>query len=221
MLLSLDTSSPTSLVALSHAHELLAVTESDGTGGHERVLLPMVEQVLDVAGVDRRDLEAIVCGVGPGPFTGLRVGLVTALTLGRVLGIEVTGVCSLDIVGHEVVAQGSALGADFAVATDARRREVYWATYDASGTRTSGPFVTAPAVAADELHGLAVAGPGPHLYPQVLELGIEPTRATAAGLAALAESGAARLEPAPMYLRDPDAVAPGRRKRVTPQGVGE
>ena len=84
------------------------------------------------AGIVRQDLTAIAVGVGPGPFTGLRVGLVTARTLGFVLEIPVYGVCSLDVLAVEAVDTG-AVGADFVVATDARRKEVYLASYDEHG----------------------------------------------------------------------------------------
>ena len=111
---------------------------------HGELLAPAIEAVLRDAGVDRRELTRIGVGVGPGPFTGLRVGLVTARTLGAVLGVPVLGVCSLD-----VLALGAGLTGEFRVVTDARRREVHWAAYDGSDparpVRTDGPYVEAPA----------------------------------------------------------------------------
>src|SRR5690348_5025890 len=80
------------------------------------------------------DLDAVVTGLGPGPFPGLRVGVVTAAALGDARGLPVVGVCSLDAVGS---------GAR-TVVTDARRKEVYWATYDAEGVRVDGPGVVRP-----------------------------------------------------------------------------
>ncbi len=108
----------------------------------------------------RQDLTAIGVGIGPGPFTGLRVGLVTARTLGLVLEIPVYGVCSLDVLAVE--AATAAVGGDFVVATDARRKEVYLAAYDASGARTSGPVVDKPAELATSLPAV---GEGAMLYP--------------------------------------------------------
>src|SRR5262249_47744314 len=110
---------------------------------HGEHLAPVVALVLSAAGAAPRDLTGIVVGVGPGPYTGLRVGIVTALTMGAALDVPVTGVCSLDafvIAGHAAVGEGP-----FAVVTDARRREVYWARYDGAGRRVDGPSVDRPA----------------------------------------------------------------------------
>src|SRR6476469_7494415 len=128
---------------------------------HGEQLAPLIEQALGQAGIVRQDLTAIAVGVGPGPFTGLRVGLVTARTLGFVLDVPVYGVCSLDALALEAVETG-AVAVPFVVATDARRKEVYLAAYDADGSRTSGPAVDRPdAVATDA----PVVGEGALLYP--------------------------------------------------------
>ena len=90
---------------------------------HGELLAPGIEWVLAEGGVRPADLTAIVAGLGPGPFTGLRVGLVTAASMGQALAVPTYGVCSLDGIG--------ALTSDVTlVATDARRKEVYWAVYD-------------------------------------------------------------------------------------------
>lgn len=98
------------------------------------------------AGRRPRDLSAIVAGLGPGPFTGLRVGLATAASMGQALGVPTYGVCSLDGLGR-AAGPGRVL-----IATDARRREVYFATY-ADGHRVTGPEVAKPAEVAGLLHG--------------------------------------------------------------------
>lgn len=217
MLLAIDTSSPTTLVGVSSGTggSVLATRESDGTGGHERVVAVLIRQALVDAGIDVSDLTGIVCGVGPGPFTGLRVGIMSAVTFGRALGIAVTGVCSLDIIAVQAAREISPSDA-FAVATDARRREVYWAKYSAAGRRSDGPFVGPPIDVARELSGLAVAGSGPVMYPESFPKSMQPGRATARGLAALVvDFGGDVLPPVPLYLRDPDAAVPGVRKRVT------
>jgi tRNA threonylcarbamoyladenosine biosynthesis protein TsaB len=175
----------------------------------------MIAKVLADAGVSRADLSAVAVGVGPGPYTGLRVGVVTARVLGAVLGIGVHGVCSLDVIAADVPR-----GQEFLVATDARRKEVYWARYDAAGTRVEGPQVgragSIPGAA-----GLAVAGRGGQLYPEAFGAVIGPAYPDARTLCALvagarAGSAAVPLLPAePLYLRRPDAREPGPPKRVT------
>src|SRR5690349_6838366 len=116
---------------------------------HAEQLAPLIDRAMGEAGVVRQDLTAIAVGVGLGPFTGLRVGLVTARTLGYVLEIPVYGVCSLDVLAVEAVDTG-AVDRPFAVATDARRKEVYLATYSDAGERLTGPVVDKPATLATD-----------------------------------------------------------------------
>ena len=104
------------------------------TRAHNEQLIPTIEQLLNDASLTYPDLSAIVVGTGPGPFTGLRVGMATASALGVALGLPVHGVCTLD-----AIAQGRE--GEWLVAIDARRKEVYWATYS-EGRRVSGPEVT-------------------------------------------------------------------------------
>jgi tRNA threonylcarbamoyladenosine biosynthesis protein TsaB len=154
---------------------------------------------------------AIAVGVGPGPFTGLRVGLVTARTLALALELPVYGVCTLDVLAVEAVDSG-AVGEDFLVATDARRKEVYLASYDADGARLSGPEVLRPADAAT---GSPVVGEGALLYPEAFPRPVGPARPSAGWLArVVAEERAELLDPDPLYLRRPDAVVNAAPKRV-------
>jgi tRNA threonylcarbamoyladenosine biosynthesis protein TsaB len=167
----------------------------------------------------------VAVGVGPGPYTGLRVGVVTARVLGSVLGIPVHGVCSLDLIAAAVTAPGR----EFIVATDARRKEVYWARYDAAGRRLEGPLA-GPASSISGAAGLAAAGGGAQLYPEAFGEVTGPAYPDARTLCELvarrldSQGAGARgpgegppLLPAePLYLRRPDAREPGPPKRVTP-----
>ena len=323
LLLAFDTATPAVTVALRGDEGVLAEHTEIDARRHGELLAPGIEKVLADAGRTRTELTGVAVGVGPGPFTGLRVGLMTARALSDALDIPVHGVCTLDILAAEVMAgmrgtngdpaaglgvpgssvpgadaqragdagvggglsalgsgvadadarrareAGSggdsvaglgalgsvgslstsvgslstdawpardagagdsrsggasglvAVGGGFAVATDARRREVYWATYDLTGRRTSEPSVDRPAEIAGRIEGLAVAGQGPVLYPEQFPHGLQPALPSAAVLAELTarllrEAPDTLLPPHPLYLRRPDAVEPGARKSVTP-----
>ncbi|QBR93590.1 tRNA (adenosine(37)-N6)-threonylcarbamoyltransferase complex dimerization subunit type 1 TsaB [Nocardioides euryhalodurans] len=209
MLLAFDTATPRVTVALHDGEDVVVELASEETLRHGEQLAPLVERAMREAGIVRQDLTAIAVGVGPGPFTGLRVGLVTARTLGFVLEIPVYGVCTLDVLAVEAVDTGTVIG-DFVVATDARRKEVYLASYDEAGHRLDGPVVEKPAVVATEA---LVVGEGPVLYPEHFPNGCAPTRPSAGWLARTVVDERAELhDPEPLYLRRPDAVAPGPRK---------
>jgi tRNA threonylcarbamoyl adenosine modification protein YeaZ len=184
---------------------------------HGERLLPLPLAACAQAGVTLPDVDAVVVGVGPGPFTGLRVGMVTAAALGDALGVPVHGVCSLDAIAAEAVGDADT-GGPLLVVTDARRREVYWAAYD-GGVRISGPHVEAPAALVDRIPGLgAVAAAGASAGVTGLRI-VPPDAPGPTGLVACAlDVLRAGVRPGPMepvYLRRPDAVAPGPRKPVT------
>jgi tRNA threonylcarbamoyl adenosine modification protein YeaZ len=212
VLLAFDTATPYVTVALHDGESVVAEARSEVRMKHGEHLAPLIETVLRDAGVVRQDLTALAVGSGPGPFTGLRVGLVTARTLAMVLEVPAYGVCSLDAVALEA-AEGLRFTTDFVVATDARRKEVYLAAYDEQGTRLSGPVVDKPeAVATD----LPVAGEGAVLYPDWFTRAVEPVLPSAGWLArAVVEERVELTDPEPRYLRRPDAVAPGAPKRVS------
>lgn len=204
MLLAFDTATPLVTVALHDGADVVAERRSDLPMKHGEQLAPLIEQVMADAGVVRQDLTAIAVGAGPGPFTGLRVGLVTARTLAHVLEIPVYAVCSLDVLAVEAVDTGAVSG-DFIVATDARRKEVYVASYDADGERVDGPHVLKPAAVTGDL---PVVGEGGRLYPDELGPPVGPERPSAGWLArVVTEERAALTDPEPLYLRRPDAVA--------------
>lgn len=211
MLLAFDTATPQVAVALYDGTTVLAEEISTQPMKHGEQLAPLISSVLASAGCAISDLSAIAVGVGPGPFTGLRVGLVTARTLGHVLDVPVHGVCTLDILAAEAVASGAVVG-EFLVATDARRKEVYLASYSGTGERTSGPAVLRPAEAASSR---PTVGEGAVLYPEAFPNGVGPARPSAAWLARIAAAGTVPLlEPEPLYLRRPDAVASAGQKKT-------
>lgn len=217
LLLGLDTATPAVTVALHDGGQPLAQLVTVDAHRHAELLAPAIAKVIADAGATQHDLTGIAVGVGPGPYTGLRVGLVTARVLGAALGIPVYGLCTLDIIAADVDAGGQ----EFLVATDARRRELYWARYDGTGRRVVGPEVSKPALI--PVAGLPAAGEGPMLYPEVLPEGLGPAFPAAATLgrtvaAALASGDQDKqlLPPEPLYLRRPDAREPGAPKRVTP-----
>ncbi|WP_433856946.1 tRNA (adenosine(37)-N6)-threonylcarbamoyltransferase complex dimerization subunit type 1 TsaB [Streptomyces kronopolitis] len=223
LLLALDTATPAVTVALHDGSGVLAESRQVDARRHGELLLPAVDRVLAEAGHTLDAVSDIVVGVGPGPYTGLRVGLVTAATFGAVLGVPVHGLCTLDGLAH-----AAGLTEPFVVATDARRKEVYWARYEprtASGpaTRLTEPAVDRPADIAAEVAGVPAVGAGALLYDTVFT-GVRrdgPEHQSAAALAALAvrklAAGEELLPPQPLYLRRPDAQVPANYKVVTPR----
>jgi tRNA threonylcarbamoyladenosine biosynthesis protein TsaB len=212
VLLAFDTATPLVTVALHDGEDVVVEHTSEHRLKHGEQLAPLIERSMGEAGIVRQDLTAIAVGVGPGPFTGLRVGLVTARTLGFVLEIPVYGVCSLDAIALEA-AEGLRFTTDFVVATDARRKEVYLAAYDEQSTRLSGPVVDKPEAVATER---PVAGEGAVLYPDWFTHAVGPVLPSAGWLArAVVEERVELTDPEPRYLRRPDAAVPSAPKRVS------
>jgi tRNA threonylcarbamoyladenosine biosynthesis protein TsaB len=209
VLLALDTATPAVTVALADGGRVLAERTTIDARRHGELLAPAIAQVLAEAGVDRTALTTIGVGVGPGPFTGLRVGLVTARTLGAVLDVPVVGVCTLD-----TIALAAGLDEEFRVVTDARRKEVHWAAYRPGPTgpeRVDGPYVAVPA---DAAWGGPAVGAGAELYAEAFPGHHHPLHPSAADLAAWVARGLPTAAPDPLYLRRPDAAEPGARKPV-------
>ena len=151
LLLAFDTATPAITVAVHDGYDVVAAATGEGSMAHGELLAPAIHAAMADAGATMSDLTDVAVGVGPGPFTGLRVGVVTALTLGSTLGIATHGVCTLDILAADL-AQRSKVSGEFLVATDARRKEVYWAHYrpsdraapSVSTARTSRTPLTSP-----------------------------------------------------------------------------
>jgi tRNA threonylcarbamoyl adenosine modification protein YeaZ len=220
LVLAIDTSS----AAVTAAVTEVAADGADSGGryaervtlnprGHGEHLAPAIAACLAELGAGPGDLGAIVAGTGPGPFTGLRVGLVTAAVMGELLAIPTYGVCSLDAIAGAATGQSPLL-----VATDARRKEVYWGRY-VDDARVAGPDVSRPADIRVEAR--AMAGAGARLYRDVLGLPlVGPDHPSATALVRCAadrvRAGAPSEALTPLYLRRPDAVPPGQPKAVTP-----
>ncbi|MBL7490648.1 tRNA (adenosine(37)-N6)-threonylcarbamoyltransferase complex dimerization subunit type 1 TsaB [Frankia sp. AgB1.9] len=201
---------------------LLAARRVVDARRHGELLAPLIQTVLAEAAVRPAALSALVVGLGPGPFTSLRVGIVTAGTFAAALGLPCHGVCSLDGIGAATTGQAG-------VAIDARRREVFWAGY-ADGRRIAGPSVDYPVRAAELLRAAGVdtlAGPGRELYPDAFtsfaaaSAGLAPSVPDYPDPALLAALAAADLragrapEPlTPIYLRRPDVAEPHPAKPV-------
>jgi tRNA threonylcarbamoyl adenosine modification protein YeaZ len=187
IILAIDTATPavTAGIVKLDGIEVLAERVTVDARAHAEQLTPNVLAALADAGLSVGDLGAVVVGCGPGPFTGLRVGMATAAAYGHALGIPVHGVCSLDAIGIESAGTVS----EVLVVTDARRREVYWARYR-DGVRIDGPAVNSPA----DVPGATEALARPAVYP------------TASGLVrAVADFSAEPAPLIPLYLRRPDA----------------
>lgn len=220
LLLAFDTATPAVTAALHDGERVLAESTVVDARRHGELLVPAVDRVLLAAGRTIADVTGVVVGVGPGPYTGLRVGLVTAAAFGDALGVPVHGLCTLD--GLAWAAGEAGLAGPFAVATDARRKEVYWARYDTPRRRATDPAVDRPADIADAVRDLPSVGAGAALYPEVFtdrRPGAE--NQSAGALASLAVHRLAAGEPfdpaLPLYLRRPDAQVPAGYKAVLPK----
>lgn len=231
--------------------DILARFESEDTRSHAEVMAPFAHAALQEAGVRGEELDAILTGTGPGPFTGLRAGIVTARALGFAWSVPVYGMMSLTALAERayqerVFAQGGgadeAEGAELLVASDARRREVYSARYRVNTEGYSlvdGPTVS-PASEILPGEGPSYAyGYGAGLYAETLrELGWDLVEAgeeihphAEYLLAAAARRGldALSLDTSALYLRDSDAKIPAamlarqqkQAARATAQTVGQ
>lgn len=136
--LAVDTSGPVTSIGLGRGGEPGLVVSEEGGRKHAEVIDELMQQVLDHLAGQRPN--AIAVGVGPGPYSGLRVGIAFAIGLGRAWQCPVVGVCSLDAIAWAAVAKRAA-SSEFVVTTDARRREIYWARYNTSAVRIAGPQV--------------------------------------------------------------------------------
>jgi len=209
LVLAVDTATVVT-VGLARGETYLGGQAVDDRLAQVEQLMPTIARVVDLAGVTMGEIGEIVVGLGPGPFTGLRVGVVTAQVLATTLGARLHGICTLDVIAAEHAAGGANGPADeFLVATDARRKEVYWARYAGDGTRLGGPAVGRP----DQLPDLPAVGPGADLYPALARSATGPRRVDPRSLA-VRGPGLPDAGSTPLYLRRPDAAVSTRRKSV-------
>ncbi len=173
--LAIDTATSRTIVAMVDDGKVLFESSHEGATDHGKAITELVVQALKVCPVPNQ----VVIGMGPGPFTGLRVGITFAHTFALARNIPVIGVCSLDAIVIDK--------AEYTVAIDARRKEIYWASYK-SGQRISGPAVNKP----DDVEGFVIGQ-----YPDMTKL---------------VELSKTQNVSEPMYLRRPDAVPTAERR---------
>jgi len=212
VVLAVDTSHQVA-VGLARGGEVLATLVVADPRAHVEQLTPSVTDCLAAAGLGIEQVGSVVIGLGPGPFTGLRVGIVTGWTLAATRGIGWEGVCSLDVIARQWP-DDAEVPDDFVVCSDARRSEVYWARYR-DGARVDGPHVAAPG----ELPDLPTTGPGVEHHAEHLgDRVIDGPRALDPGVMAAIGWQLPSAGAEPLYLRRPDATEPGRRKSALPTG---
>jgi tRNA threonylcarbamoyladenosine biosynthesis protein TsaB len=243
LVLGIDTSDGVSVALLRDDGAVPARADGADPRRHAETLAPAIAWVLAEAGVRARDLDAVAVGTGPAPFTGLRVGLVTARTLARTLDVPAIGVCSLDALARQAFDVLGDAPAEVLAVADARRHEVFAARYrragDAPGEeveRVEGPAVTTAAALRGAVDAtlapegttladaaargvLAVVGRGAELY--AAHLPPTPGGPGAVDAAVLARLAGHRARHggdtglAPRYLRRPDVTVPAARKRAS------
>jgi tRNA threonylcarbamoyl adenosine modification protein YeaZ len=171
--LAIDTSTSRTVVGIVNDETVLFEKFHEGATDHGRALSELVSAAL----MHNPQIDQVVVGMGPGPFTGLRVGITFARTFALARQIPVIGVCSLDA----IALPASFDQHDYIIATDARRKEIYWARY-VEGNRIEGPHVAKPADVAQYIIGY---------FPDARSL--------------VRRSAQSDVKE-PMYLRRPDAV---------------
>ena len=201
--LAIDTSVGVS-VAILRSNGELTQSQAVDHGMQGELTAELISQVVANSGIEISEITDVVVGVGPGPFTGLRVGLVTAAVFAHARNIPIHGICSLDAIAFDYAKP-------CVVVTDARRKELYWARYE--DKRIGEPQVSKPEDLLAQFPDSEFVGPGAQLYPDFISGNVMELQA--GSLARLFASGTAQLvDVSPMYLRKPDAVEPTTRKSV-------
>jgi tRNA threonylcarbamoyladenosine biosynthesis protein TsaB len=222
LVLGIETSTPRASVALVTQTEVVASYEIGRGKSQDQVLMPATQALLADADLRFDQIGGVAVGLGPGLFTGLRVGVATAKSLAQTLGISIVGMSSLDVLAHSVRYTRRVI----CTCVDARRSEVFWAFYRATpgGVQRLTDFRCAPAEhCANEIEargeGVLVVGNGPHLYPLAFSEGTRDLEIAGIGVATptaipLAELAVSRLlredsdrlaDVRPLYIRKSDA----------------
>lgn len=219
MILAIDTSLIFLVVAVSDGSEVIFAESGTHVRSHAEELGPMLDRAIGgrAGSVDRNQgsVEKIVVGRGPGSFTGLRVGLVAAQTIGWALSVPVVGVCSLDAIAVNAAPEFTG----FAV-TDARRMELHWAYY-IDGRRQDGPGVEHRHDVRKRIGSETVVG-DIHLLDESERRAKGSTQVSADSLGFIAsrvEAAGSQDPPRPYYLRSPDISAPSAPKSPLPRSV--
>lgn len=185
--LAIDTATARTQFAILKGTELIWLEVEDGATTHGDVLAKFGAKAA------KEKIDQVIVGMGPGPFTGLRTGIVFAQSFAFARGLPIHGFCSLDAIAYGIDIP------EFIVATDARRKELYWARY-VDGKRIGDPLVTAPS----EIPDLPIFGEGALKYSLTKdEKNLYPNLIAFSHLIHVNE---------PMYLRHPDAVPTAERK---------
>ncbi|ROS76826.1 tRNA (adenosine(37)-N6)-threonylcarbamoyltransferase complex dimerization subunit type 1 TsaB [Cellulomonas sp. PhB143] len=233
MILSIDTSAAVAAALLDDDGARLASGVVHEQRRHAELLAPMIVDLLAQVGAAPSDVTTVVAGTGPAPYTGLRVGLVTARTYALARGATLLGAASLDAVAAQAVSDLGLRAGDAVLATsDARRRQVYWARFLVRAhegpygapvlERTDGYDVGPAADLAGLADGATVVGQGAALYPDVLDAAddapLVPDPVVLARLALARRDAGEEVGTAPLYLRRPDVQVPAPRKRAIAVG---
>ena len=205
MLLAIDTSAGTSVAIVDHDRGVLAERTSQDTRRHAELIGEFIVACLTESGIAVTALSGVAVGMGPGPFTGLRIGIAAARAFAFGAGKPVVPVAS-----HDAVAFG--IEEPTIVVTDARRREVFWSAYSGSDSVGLPVLVHGPALARPEDLAVAVPGFGGYRRIDAVEVSAAAIGLIAEGLYLHRRSFAS---PQPLYLRSPDVTLSAGPKRVT------
>lgn len=212
-ILAIDSATTELIVGIVDSGEPVSETViADSARAHNEILVPTIKDNLSRVGLGFADLDGVVVGRGPGPYTGLRVGIATAAAIADARRIPLFQVCTHDAIAWQLTTDHPQLhGHEVVVATDARRKEVYWARYK-GGSRIAGPDVCKPDAVTAE--AVAISYPQHLQLPEHLSsLPCYQTALSGAALVAVANLDQPVATVEPLYLRRPDAKEPTARPK--------